>query len=296
MPTPSPTCRCWRWSECQSQSTRTPGSQLSRGSAAGGSSAGRWRQATGGCPSRTRARPALARISLAVRLMLALEFSRSIPSYLLMRAAGGRAEVATSDLSLLHLGDVDVPELPGPGWRYVRPLVSGVCGSDLAALTGHASFYLEPLTSYPFIPGHELSGRLEDGTRVVVQPVLGCAVRGIEPPCRFCAEGRIGLCLNVTEGPIDGGLPGRGAGPGLPARPLRDRRAAARGDRARRTARGRRHHVRGDRQRRQPERCGTADPGGRQGGRCRDARRSQGRLGAHLAAGAGGDRRLRLWR
>jgi len=138
--------------------------------------------------------------------MLALEFSRSIPSYLLMRAAGGRAEVATSDLSLLHLGDVDVPELPGPGWRYVRPLVSGVCGSDLAALTGHASFYLEPLTSYPFIPGHELSGRLEDGTRVVVQPVLGCAVRGIEPPCRFCAEGRIGLCLNVTEGPIDVGL------------------------------------------------------------------------------------------
>ena len=88
----------------------------------------------------------------------------------------------------------------------MRPLVSGVCGSDLAALTGHASFYLEPLTSYPFIPGHELSGRLEDGTRVVVQPVLGCAVRGIEPPCRFCAEGRIGLCLNVTEGPIDVGL------------------------------------------------------------------------------------------
>ena len=88
----------------------------------------------------------------------------------------------------------------------VLPTLSGICGSDLAAIGGHASLYLDPLTSYPFVPGHEVVGTLEDGTRVVVEPALGCKVRGIEPPCPRCAEGRPGLCYNVTEGPIAVGL------------------------------------------------------------------------------------------
>src|SRR3989442_1108003 len=37
-------------------------------------------------------------------------------------------------------------------------------------------------------------------------PGLGCLVRGVDPPCRRCAEGRPGLCYNVTEGPIEVGL------------------------------------------------------------------------------------------
>ena len=138
--------------------------------------------------------------------MLALTYDRNIPAFALVKAAGGRSSVATGPLSLIHLEDVEPPRLPGPDWQVVYPQVSGICGSDIAAITGHASFYLDPLTSFPFIPGHELSGRLEDGTRVVVQPVLGCAVRGVDPPCRMCAEGRIGLCENVTEGGIEVGL------------------------------------------------------------------------------------------
>jgi len=138
--------------------------------------------------------------------MLALTFDRNIPAYALVKAAGGRPDVATSPLALLHLEDVEPPKLPGSDWHRVHPQVSGICGSDIAAITGHASFYMDPLTSFPFIPGHELCGRLDDGSRVVVQPVLGCAVRGIDPPCRMCAEGRIGLCENVTEGEIEVGL------------------------------------------------------------------------------------------
>jgi len=138
--------------------------------------------------------------------MLALTFERNIPAFALLKAAGGRAEVATSPLALLHLEDVEPPHLPGSGWRFVRPLVSGICGSDIAAITGHASFYMDPLTSFPFVPGHELCGQLDDGTRVVIQPVLGCAVRGIDPLCRMCAQGRIGLCENVTDGDIEVGL------------------------------------------------------------------------------------------
>jgi threonine dehydrogenase-like Zn-dependent dehydrogenase len=138
--------------------------------------------------------------------MLALQYVRSIPRFAVVRASGGNPEVATSALSMLQLGDVPEPELPAPGWLRVKPSLSGICGSDLSAIGGHASLYLDPLTSYPFVPGHEVAGVLDDGTRVVVEPALGCKVRGIEPMCPRCAEGRPGLCYNVTEGPIAVGL------------------------------------------------------------------------------------------
>ena len=138
--------------------------------------------------------------------VLALTYHRSVPAFAIVRASGGNPQVATSALSMLHLGDVPEPELPAPNWVRVQPALSGLCGSDLAAIGGHASLYLDPLTSYPFIPGHEVVGRLEDGGRVVIEPALGCVVRGIDPPCPRCAEGRPGLCYNATEGPIEVGL------------------------------------------------------------------------------------------
>jgi len=107
---------------------------------------------------------------------------------------------------MLKLGDVPEPVLPASNWLRVMPSLSGICGSDLAAISGHISLYLDPLTSYPFVPGHEVVGVLDDGSRVVVEPALGCVVRGIYPPCPRCAEGRPGLCYNVTEGPIEVGL------------------------------------------------------------------------------------------
>ncbi len=120
--------------------------------------------------------------------MLALTYHRSVPAFALVRASGGNPEVATSALSMLHLGDVPEPELPAAGWMRVLPSLSGICGSDLAAIGGHASLYLDPLTSYPFVPGHEVVGVLEDGSRVVIEPALGCVVRGIEPLCPRCAD------------------------------------------------------------------------------------------------------------
>ncbi|HLQ61461.1 MAG TPA: zinc-binding dehydrogenase, partial [Candidatus Acidoferrales bacterium] len=47
---------------------------------------------------------------------------------------------------------------------------------------------------------------VEGGGRVVLEPALGCAVRGLEPLCPRCAEGRPGLCQNVTEGAVGTGL------------------------------------------------------------------------------------------
>ena len=131
---------------------------------------------------------------------------RSIPAFAVVKAAGGRPDVATSALSMLKLGDVPEPSPPTRDWVRVMPNLSGICGSDLAAISGHVSLYLDPLTSYPFVPGHEVVGVLDDGSRVVIEPALGCKVRGIDPPCPRCAEGRPGLCYNVTEGPIEVGL------------------------------------------------------------------------------------------
>jgi len=54
--------------------------------------------------------------------VLALTFQRSIPAYAIVKASGGRPDVATSALSMLKLGDVDEPELPTREWvRVMRP-------------------------------------------------------------------------------------------------------------------------------------------------------------------------------
>jgi threonine dehydrogenase-like Zn-dependent dehydrogenase len=114
---------------------------------------------------------------------------------------GGGARVGP-----LHLAEVDEPPLPGPGWHRVRPRLAGICGSDLATIDGRSSRYFEPIVSFPFVPGHEIVGELDDGSRVVVQPVLSCAARGIDPPCASCRLGETGTCEMVAFGHLEPGL------------------------------------------------------------------------------------------
>ena len=108
--------------------------------------------------------------------------------------------------------------LPGEGWVHVDPLLSGICGSDLSTLDGRSSRYFEEIVSFPFVPGHEVVGLLTAdavgahgeplaaGTRVVLQPVLGCAARAIHPFCPACAAGHVGNCGRVAFGHIRPGL------------------------------------------------------------------------------------------
>src|SRR5947209_1558461 len=119
----------------------------------------------------------------------------------------------TSRLSPLQLEEVPEPKLPTPAWVRVKPLLSGICGSDLGTLSAESSPYFSPLTSPPFVIGHEILGEIVQdnsefsaGERVVVEPALGCAVRGIEPPCAYCASGRYALCVNVAKGDISPGI------------------------------------------------------------------------------------------
>jgi len=131
-----------------------------------------------------------------------------------MRAGSKRIKtLETSRFSPLQLEVVPEPELPTPEWVRVRPLLSGICGSDLGTLSSENSPYFSPITSPPFVMGHEVVGEIvEDnsgfhaGERVVLEPALGCTVRGIDPPCPYCASGRYALCLNVVKGDISPGI------------------------------------------------------------------------------------------
>jgi threonine dehydrogenase-like Zn-dependent dehydrogenase len=133
-------------------------------------------------------------------------FSRKPARYAAAMVAGSLRPGRGARYGPLSLRDVDPPELPGPGWLRLRPRLSGICGSDLATIDGRSSRYFEPIVSFPFTPGHEVVGDLEDGRRVVVIPVLHCAARGVNPPCDMCRAGRINLCERVAFGDLEPGL------------------------------------------------------------------------------------------
>jgi len=110
------------------------------------------------------------------------------------------------DAGPLRLKVADEPRLPGPGWLRVRPRLSGICGSDLATVDGRSSRWFESVVSFPFTPGHEVVGDTDDGRRVVVEPVLGCVARGVEPRCSACAVGAHDRCERLHVGGLEAGL------------------------------------------------------------------------------------------
>nr|MDQ3317788.1 alcohol dehydrogenase catalytic domain-containing protein [Actinomycetota bacterium] len=95
--------------------------------------------------------------------MLSLVYRKSVPRYLLMRAGAKRIKnLETGRLSPLQLEDAPEPELPTPEWIRVKPLLSGICGSDLGTLSSQNSPYFSPITSPPFVMGHEVVGVVTD--------------------------------------------------------------------------------------------------------------------------------------
>jgi threonine dehydrogenase-like Zn-dependent dehydrogenase len=138
--------------------------------------------------------------------MKALVYSRKPVKFAAAMVAGRLAPGAGAKVGPLALRDVDPPELPGPGWVRVRPRLAGICGSDLATIDGTSSRWFEPIVSFPFTPGHEVVGDLDDGQRVVVVPVLSCVTRGIDPPCGPCRDGRINHCERLGHGQLEPGL------------------------------------------------------------------------------------------
>ena len=146
-------------------------------------------------------------------MITALEFYRSASRYVAARTVGARMPgLLAGPLTPLRMVRREEPQVRGQDWVRVRPRLAGICGSDLATLSGRSSFYFSALVSLPFVPGHEVVGELLDpagnlppGTRVVLDPVLGCVARGVDP-CSACTSGAANRCTRVTVGHVAPGL------------------------------------------------------------------------------------------
>jgi len=125
--------------------------------------------------------------------------------------------LATTPMKLI---EVDEPKRFGPDWVIVESRLTGICGSDSKQVFGDfGDSYESPmaaLATFPQILGHECVGSvselgpeargLEVGQRVVLNPWLSCAPRGIDPPCVFCARGDLSLCANFRRGRLTTGI------------------------------------------------------------------------------------------
>jgi threonine dehydrogenase-like Zn-dependent dehydrogenase len=138
--------------------------------------------------------------------MKALLFQRKPARYAAAAVAGRVMPGKGATVGPLSLRNIDEPALPDSAWVRVRPRLAGICGSDLATIDGHSSRYFEPIVSFPFTPGHEVVGDLDDGSRVVLIPILTCAVRGMDPMCSWCRAEQPNRCERVAFGHLEPGL------------------------------------------------------------------------------------------
>ena len=138
--------------------------------------------------------------------MKALRVDRSTGRFMLARLVSGIDTGTAAKIGPLTLTNCEPPELVNNEWQRVHPLLTGICGSDLATVEGHASTYFEHWVSFPLLPGHELVGTLDSGERVVIEPVLGHAARGAELPFPDAAPGDGDDYAHLAMPPLEPGI------------------------------------------------------------------------------------------
>ncbi|HUC05870.1 MAG TPA: alcohol dehydrogenase catalytic domain-containing protein [Acidimicrobiales bacterium] len=119
------------------------------------------------------------------------------------------------------LHELDDARLVRPDWVITRPILSGICGSDAKLVlgdfnTGDIDNPMAAFSSLPHVPGHEVVAEvvalgpaargLDVGQRVVLNPWLTCAPRGVEPMCPPCQAGDLSLCWSFTKGDLGPGV------------------------------------------------------------------------------------------
>jgi threonine dehydrogenase-like Zn-dependent dehydrogenase len=122
----------------------------------------------------------------------------------------------------MRLVDTDEPTLPLPGWVAVKPRLTGICGSDAKQVfmdwgeVRTADNPMKAFFSMPQVLGHEVVAEVVElgpgaeglavGDRVVLNPWLSCAPRGVSPVCPACERGDFSLCWSFDVGPIPPGI------------------------------------------------------------------------------------------
>lgn len=150
--------------------------------------------------------------------MKAITYEVNLGTYALGKAIGKQVpSLYYGPLSgLRYRKDVPVPSRRGDDWALVEVTHCGVCGSDMAAVFYKTSPALTPFSSFPSVLGHEIVGRVKEvgpavtgfapGDRVVVEPFLTCAIRGVAVACEACRSGHYCVCHHTAEGPMAPGM------------------------------------------------------------------------------------------
>jgi L-iditol 2-dehydrogenase len=88
----------------------------------------------------------------------ALQYKFSIPNFVAVRAADRLPGKLLESGRIPGLSEIERPPmpLPSPAYARLKPLMTGICGSDISALTNRSGPALTPFTSFPFTPGHEV--------------------------------------------------------------------------------------------------------------------------------------------
>jgi threonine dehydrogenase-like Zn-dependent dehydrogenase len=122
----------------------------------------------------------------------------------------------------MRLVDTDDPTFLRPDWVVTQPRLTGICGSDSKQVFGDWGDVQTPdnpmkgFFSLPQVLGHEVvadvvalgpeARGLDVGDRVVLNPWLSCAPRGVSPLCPACVAGDLSLCVSFGVGPIAPGI------------------------------------------------------------------------------------------
>jgi len=105
--------------------------------------------------------------------------------------------------------EISEPELINEDWVKIKVKLGGICGSDLHVLELNTSLSQSVFVSFPLILGHEIVGNVIEvgenvkgfsaGDNVIVEPLLHCKIRGVEP-CQFCDNDNYHVCSNLDLG------------------------------------------------------------------------------------------------
>ncbi|MBD3338052.1 MAG: alcohol dehydrogenase catalytic domain-containing protein [Candidatus Lokiarchaeota archaeon] len=116
--------------------------------------------------------------------------------------------------NVVDFEDITEPELINENWVKIKVKFGGICGSDLNILSMNVSYTQSVFASFPAVMGHEIVGivvetgnnvdNISINDRVVVEPLLPCEVREIEP-CSSCKEGNYHLCSKQDQGVLSPG-------------------------------------------------------------------------------------------